>query len=239
MLQQGLTQKQLRQSQIAELRASVRRFNAAAQLHYKIHPTIESIDYLAVLDTNADLAAALTPSGSPEDRARLFLVSYYVLFSFYTAGDQEQRRMFDSNLFLKHTLRSRMGTHCIFTWREGPNESADEHHYVVHLDPRNQVIMVTSIYPDDTDFRSQPATWVAKRQDDIAKLPKAHEALRRELDALKAAGQRVRKVTYETIFYDKGKHSGLRVKLTTGSGDRVIVFDCEGNKIRNYATDVK
>jgi hypothetical protein len=235
--QSELSQKQVRQRHIGDLHASIKRYNGSAKLYYKIHQTIGSIDYLVVLDHQTDLAAALAPSGTPEDRARQFLVTYYHLFSFARPDDQEQRRIFDSELFLKHTLRSRMGTHCIFSWRDGPLESADEHNFVVHLDTGNRVALVASVYPDDFEHQSHPHERIARRRSEM-KLDKAFEGMRHELARLKQERQNARKVVYEPIAYDKCTRSGLRVKLTTDAGDRVMEFDIAGQKMRDYSIDV-
>jgi hypothetical protein len=215
------TIKEMRQRQVGELHASIKRYMGTSKLYYKIHPEVGSIDYLAVLDYQTDLGAALVPNSFPADRARQFLISYYHLFSFANPDDQEQREIFESELFLKHTLRSRMGTHCIFSWRDGSMESADEHSFVVHLDTHNRIVLVASAYPNDAEHQQRPQERIARRRSE-PKLDKAFEGMRQELARLKKEKQNARKVVYEPITYDKCTRRGLRVKLTTDAGDWVI-----------------
>jgi hypothetical protein len=108
-------------------------------LYYKINRRLDHIEYMVA----PDLAAGLTlPSiDSPEDRARKFLEINYRLFGL-------TRPVFTQQLFLKHTLHSRMGFHCVFGLRVAGNE-VENTQFTIHLDHDGKVVLICSVYPPE------------------------------------------------------------------------------------------
>ena len=119
---QDLTEyDELRPKQVSELFTRMQRFETHPRLCYRLHRDIRNIECLITLDASSDLAAGINTSMAPEERARRFLIDNVALFSFTlgdTTGLEQQRQRFDRRLFLKHQMRSALGSHCIFGWRD-------------------------------------------------------------------------------------------------------------------------
>lgn len=108
-----------------------------------------SLEYLAALDPQIDLAAGIAGE-TPEERARQFLLAHWGLFSFFddsptrpAAERERDQRQFAARLFFKHRLASLMGAHCIFGWRIDGRES--EELFVLHFDRSDRLTLVTAV----------------------------------------------------------------------------------------------
>lgn len=120
----------------------LRRYTEEPGLYYKIHEQCNNIEYLVA----PDLGLGLPLYGTPEERARQFLRFGFRLFGL-------SHRLFDQQIYLKHVLRSQMGTHCIFGLRYMGDEIA-ETNFGVHLDNDHRVVMVVNVYqPDEAEYR--------------------------------------------------------------------------------------
>lgn len=107
-------------------------------LYSHVHEQIGNVEYLV----GPDLAQGKWLSDTPESCARQFLLEKSELFGL-------PRMEFELQLFRKHVLHSRLGTHCIFGLRYEGKE-VEEHSFSVHLDHDNRVVMVASVYHSDT-----------------------------------------------------------------------------------------
>jgi hypothetical protein len=100
----------------------------------------ENLEYL-IAEDEEDLSrdAVLSLLTTPEERAYRFLDSMKrVLFHNFEMNPSFR-------IFLKHTLQSRLGTHCIFGLQYQGFE-IDEHSFVVHVDNNNRVVMLSCTY---------------------------------------------------------------------------------------------
>lgn len=207
----------------------LRQHNATDRVFSKLHPENLNIEYLAALNRQADLAFGVSFYGTPEERARQYLIANYQLFSFYRQSDtadapgaaNRQRQQFGAQLFLKHSMRSLMGTHCIFGWRVAGDEAID-YAVVVHLDRNDRVVMVTSVYLPG--MLSQDA-----------ELVDAWEALGKWFDPQHEPGPArgdykpiVERVIIRSRKDRRQFQYALRAKLTTADGDLVAFFDNSG-----------
>ncbi|MDY7077180.1 MAG: hypothetical protein SXV54_09675 [Chloroflexota bacterium] len=119
----------------------LRRYTDEPGLYYKICKQRNDIEYLVA----PDLGLGFPLHGTPEERARQFLRFSFGLFGL-------SRRLFDQQIYVKHVLCSRMGTHCIFGLRYMGDEMA-ETNFVVHLDNDHRVVMVMNVYqPDESEY---------------------------------------------------------------------------------------
>ena len=93
---------------------------------------------IAIKDGDLSTGIVLPFSASPEARAYKLLEDWMpnIIPGF------ESRSV---TIFLKHTLQSLMGTHCVFALEFNGFE-IDEHSFVVHLDQKNHVVMVCCTY---------------------------------------------------------------------------------------------
>ena len=134
-----------------------RQFLVAPRLVVKYHAEIRNVEWLAGEDLTLGLESPWPSSPQPEVRALQILYGLSAVFGF--SGDEALD--FRRRLALKHTLRSRMGTHCIFELRDR-NQELLENCFVVHLDNDMHAVFLASIYqvgrlrPVDQESTSRP-----------------------------------------------------------------------------------
>lgn len=110
-------------------------FTQSANFFFSRSADERTIRFLAGTDLGA---ANRTLSADPEKRAIDFILERAPAFGLKRADLTEQ-------LFLKHTLTSRMGYHLILGLRPD-NIEVQEHAFVVHLDQAKRVVMVCANY---------------------------------------------------------------------------------------------
>jgi hypothetical protein len=199
------------QIRIGQLYSALKRYSPQPELYYELDEHGPSIECLVA----GDLAAGAWLSGAPEERARQFLLQKSRLFDL-------PRRKFDALLFLKHVLRSRMGTHCVFGLRANGDEVADNC-FVVHLDRENRVVMVSSVYQSDTpEARIEPLEWDA--------------ALSEALQEFE--GRPISKLRAEPMWVPDWQEQRyvprLQVKLSFADADLVLLVKSDGEIDRRY-----
>jgi len=124
-----------------------------------------NLEYLAANDGD-DLARDAVPSFliTPEERAYKYLNDFLIPILFPPSKTNTPI------VFLKHTMQSQLGTHCIFGLQYQGFE-IDEHSFSVHVDKNDHVVMVCGTYlpnlpemfdelfdsdPDKTEFEDVP-----------------------------------------------------------------------------------
>jgi hypothetical protein len=200
---------------------SLVRLNAGAQLFYKVDDEVRNLAYLVTLDGTTDLSPQPNLVSTPEERARRFLTEHFQLFSF--PGTEMSEQKFDSRLFLKHSMRSMMGVHCIFGWRIGGVEALD-YNFVVHLDRTNRIVMVSSVYRPGIE--PQPFNMDAIFKQLNQRLQRVHAITSPIVEPV-------------IIWYDGAYTYCLQVKFTNRSGDNIWFIDTDGRVIRQYSDACK
>lgn len=136
-----------REKAIKTLYDRLTKYDPVTMLYYRINAEIGNIEYIV----SANLAAGLPLSGSLVNRATQFIQSQTDLFGF-------EEKWIDTALYIKHTLNSQIGTHCIFGFHYKRDEQLDKS-IVVHFDQEERLVMVTSIYQPFTQRTGDGIEW--------------------------------------------------------------------------------
>lgn len=226
------------ESNIKRFYNHLRRFTPEAhapKLFYKIsqleNQQQENIEYLV----GSDLAAGLPLSGTLVDRAVQFLKHRSALFGF-------SRDQLDPQLFLKHTLYSQMGTHCIFGFRYKGREKA-ETSVTLHLDQAGHIVMFQGVYQTGMswdDIKLDPNKISSTLADieqgkyriEKGKLKKFSEA-KWVPNQIKVAEQ------WYPDWKEKYYRLCLQVKYLTPFHNHVFIVGGQGEIIRHYLVDAK
>ena len=115
-------------------------------MRYRISETGETLDYVWA----TDLMPGTVLSGDPRNNA------LDVLRTLFAAQNSERAFLIDL-LYVKHTLTSQMGTHCIIEGRQGDVEELEKY-FAVHFDWKGRPILVTCVYNAGYRPASQDAT---------------------------------------------------------------------------------
>lgn len=226
-----------------QLSAVIARYNLApsgVELYYRRH-TDQTIAYLLTAPPNnaqggnnmssarwaheiadkPDLAAGLRVYDTPEARARQFLLSRAAPLLGSLGHDLQ---FLDGLLFLKHTLRSQMGTHCIFGLRWDQLEINDTS-FVVHLDRQQRVVMMSCVYhPILLGIEDMPLPW-----------PEIFVGMRKGAPHL--PWQTIQIVNVETVLVPgDGKYRrAARIKLSAPDDDYVMIINLKGHVDQLYS----
>ena len=134
------------------------------ELFLKFHPVVNNVECMV----GEDLTLGFGAQPFPEDPS-LKAIGFVRATASMLGLEQVFAERF---LFLKHVLRSQMGTHCILGLRRRDREVHDSL-FVVHLDHLNRITMLTATYqailpPDDTPDDDQWGRLLAKVENDLA-----------------------------------------------------------------------
>ena len=121
---------------------------------------ITNLEYVIAQNGN-DLSARLplSASAAPEVRAFLFIQTF---IDEIFPGKSENLEFPPLQVFQKHIMQSRLGTHCIFGLRRQGIE-IEEHSFAVHVDQNRHVVMLCCTYlPDLPALLDQPSEFPAE-----------------------------------------------------------------------------
>jgi len=157
---------------------------------------ITNVEYVIAQDDN-DLSGglALSASAAPEARAFLFIQSFVA--ELFDLGGNDSVGSPIIQVFQKHIMQSRLGTHCIFGLRRQGIE-IEEHSFAVHLDQNKRVVMVCCTY-----LPNLPGSF-----EEQSEFP--DEPIRKALAGIDYEGAKAEK-QWLVIWQGEGENKGYRI----------------------------
>jgi len=208
-----------RKAAIESLYHQLTRYSQSPTLYYKIHPVIGNVEYIVSPDIGLDQADPKLQSqiDTPQEMALQFLQKFENIFI-------PRTNTFRYRLYLKHTLHSQMGTHCIFGYRYQDHE-VSEVSFVVHLDREQHIVMITSVYDPEA------LTKMSRQTEPERPVPTRARWSRSFNDVIKWLAQQYELTGQITtdILWIPDQHNDyqprLEVKANTRDYDMVFYFD--------------
>jgi hypothetical protein len=128
----------------------IRRWKPDGFYYFRTHPGAHNLEMIMGPDLGVNLPAM--PSGvSSEETARRFLIEMSEQLGL-------DRTIFKRQLTLKHTMKSLMGSHCIFELRDRDNREILPSFFAVHMDPHERVVMVHCAHQNSIEPSAQSRT---------------------------------------------------------------------------------
>lgn len=166
---------------------------------------ITNLEYV-IAQGDHDLSGRLALSASAPSEERAFLLISSFVAELFGTGDSADTASSSIQVFQKHMMQSRLGTHCIFALRREGIE-IEEQSFVVHLDQSKRVVMLSCTYLPDL-----PALF-----EDPAEFPE--EPIRQKLQGIEYEIAKAERQWLITLHEDRGLKSyriapGSQVKLS-------------------------
>lgn len=225
-----------------QILAFYNRLRAHAQLPeliVKFNQRVNNLECLIAEDLADGLDGIVLPE-HPEKRAFEFLCALSDLLGL-------DPLTFRKHLFVKHVNHSLLGVHCVLGLRkrntEQPTSSTqrfiemEDNSFVVHLDQKNRLYMLTATYQNEVDFIPTECEW-----DKTVKAALAHFAEQRTQSAQVPLEKIYRTVSYQGLVWVpdwkvNAYRLNFKVKVTTARQTFVLFImpeDDEGNPTYIY-----